>query len=162
MDKGSLRDQLIEQIRQSAGVAERERDQAVIEAREGATPAEKREDARVALEYASLAKGQALRAERARAELSMLASFTPTPLRRGTPIAVGAVVEVEAEDDARTLFLAPVGAGIELHGPNGDGFLSVVTPSSPLGRAVLGRRVGDTFELEVKGHAREWKITYAC
>src|SRR5262245_33142854 len=153
MDKRLLRDQLFARIQESAGVAQRERDSAAVEAREGATPAEKREDARVALENASLAKGQSLRAERALAELSILEKFEPPVLRRGSPIALGAVVEVEGEDDARTFFLAPVGAGIELHGPGGDGFLSVVTPASPLGAAVIGLRVGDSFEVVVNGAA---------
>ena len=162
MDKRWLRDQLVDRIRESAGVAERERDHAAVEARDGATAAEKREDARVALEYASLAKGQSMRAERARAELEALEHFEPAPLRRGARIEVGAVVEVEGEDDARTFFLAPVGAGVELTGPGGDGFLSVVTPVSPLGRAVIGRKVGDSVEVEVKGTAREWTITYVC
>ena len=57
--------------------------------------------------------------------------------------------------------LAPVGAGVELVTPDGDGFLSVVTPSSPLGRAVLGRRVGDTVEVVIEREAREWTIVYA-
>jgi len=162
MNKRWLRDQLAARIRESAESAERERDSAAIEARDGATPAEKREDARVAIEYASLAKGQSMRAERARTDLGALERFDPPPLRKGAPIAVGSVVEVEGEEDARTFFLAPVGAGIELSGPGGDGFLSVVTPASPFGRAVMGRKVGDSIEVEVKGTAKEWTITYAC
>jgi hypothetical protein len=61
----------------------------------------------------------------------------------------------------RTFFLAPVGAGVELTGPGGDGFLSVVTPLSPVGKAVLGRRVGETVEVTVQGEPHEWTITYA-
>ena len=49
---------------------------------------------------------------------------------------------------------------MELTGPGGDGFLSVVTAASPIGRAVLGRRVGDSFEVVVEGNAREWTITW--
>ncbi len=162
MDKRWLLEQLTERIRQSAYVAERERDAANIEAREGATPGEKREDGRIAMEFAGLARGQSARAERARSELAALERFQPAPLKKGTPITVGAVVEVEAVDDARTFFLAPVGAGIELTGPGGDGFLSVVTPASPIGRAVMGRKVGESIEVLVKGTAREWTITYAC
>ena len=60
-------------------------------------------------------------------------------------------MEVEDGSQGRTFFLAPVGAGVELSGPGGDGFLSVVTPASPVGKAVLGRRVGDTIEVVVQG-----------
>ena len=41
----------------------------------------------------------------------------------------------------------------------GDGFLSVVTPVSPVGKAVLGKRAGDTVEETVKGEPRESTIT---
>jgi transcription elongation GreA/GreB family factor len=38
----------------------------------------------------------------------------------------------------------------------------VVTPQSPVGRAVLGRRVGDTVEVTVQGEPREWTITFVA
>jgi transcription elongation GreA/GreB family factor len=162
MDKRFLVDQLNDRLRESAQVARRAGQAAAQEAREGATPAEKREDARVALEQGSLARGQAERAARVTAELSALASFRPAPLPAGSAVALGAVVEVEDEAQGRTFFLAPVGAGVELVGPGGDGFLSVVTPQSPVGRAVLGRRVGDTIEVTIEGEPREWTITYVA
>jgi transcription elongation GreA/GreB family factor len=36
----------------------------------------------------------------------------------------------------------------------------VVTPSSPIGQAVLGGVVGDVVEIVVAGQAREWTISY--
>ncbi len=160
MDKQFLVEQLAERLRESATVARRAGQAAAEVAREGATPAEKREDARVALEFSGLAKGQTARAARVAAELSTLEIFRPAKLAPRGPIALGAVVEVEDEAQGRTFFLAPVGAGIELTGPGGDGFLSVVTPVSPIGRAVIGKRVGDTVEVMVQDEAREWTITY--
>jgi transcription elongation GreA/GreB family factor len=163
MDKRFLVEQLSEKLRESAHVARRAGQAAAEEARSGATPAEKREDARVAQEYAGLARGQSARALRAVADLSTLEGFRPLSLAKGAPIGMGAVVEVEEDGQGigRTFFLAPVGAGVELTGPGGDGFLSVVTPHSPIGKAVLGRRVGDCIEVTVEGEPREWTITYA-
>ena len=164
IDKSFLVDQLVTQLRESAAVARKAGQAAEEEARSGATPAEKRENARVAMEFAGLARGQKERAGRAAAELSTLETFRPRQLPAGGPIAVGAIVEVEGEiengSQGRTFFLAPVGAGVELSGPGGDGFLSVVTPVSPIGKAVMGRRVGDTVEVMVQGEPREWTITY--
>jgi transcription elongation GreA/GreB family factor len=162
MDKRFLVAQLSDQLRTSAEVARRAEKAASDEAREGATPAEKREDARVALEQGSLARGQAERAARVGAELATLDVFRPPRQPNGGPIELGAVVEVEDESQGRTFFLAPVGAGVELTGPGGDGFLSVVTPQSPIGRAVMGKRTGDTVEVTVKGEVREWTITYVA
>ena len=160
MDKQFLVEQLAERLRESASVARRASQAAAETARDGATPAEKREDARVALEFSGLAKGQTARAARVAAEISTLEVFRPTELAPRSAIALGAVVEVEDEAQGRTFFLAPVGAGMELTGPGGDGFLSVVTPVSPIGKAVLGKRVGDTVEVMVQDEAREWTITY--
>jgi transcription elongation GreA/GreB family factor len=160
-DKHALVVQLVERLRETLRVAEQARDAAEEEAREGATPAEKREDARTALEFQSLAKGQAQRAARARTELATLEGFRPRPLKHDEPVALGAVVEVEhGRGGGLTIFLAPVGAGEELSGPGGDGFLSVVTPASPIGRAVLGKHVGDSFETRIGGELREWTITH--
>jgi len=44
--------------------------------------------------------------------------------------------------------------------PAGDGHLSVVTPVSPIGKAVLGRRTGEVIDVTVDGDVREWQITY--
>src|SRR6476620_937803 len=162
MDKQFLVDQLAEKLRASGHVARKAGDAAAEEARAGATPAEKREDGWVAMEYAGRARGQKDRAARTAAEVSLLETFRPRPLPSRAPIALGAVVEVEDGEQGRTFFLAPVGAGVELSGPGGDGFLSVVTPRSPIGRAVIGRKVGDTVEVTVQGEPREWTITYVA
>jgi transcription elongation GreA/GreB family factor len=160
MDKKFLVEQLAERLREASQVARKASQAAADQAREGATPAEKREDARTALEFGALAKGQKERADRMAAELGTLAIFNPKKLSAQTPIALGAIVEVEDGELGRTFFLAPVGAGIELTGPGGDGFLSVVTPVSPIGKAVLGRKVGDSVEVTIKNEPREWTITY--
>ena len=69
--------------------------------------------------------------------------------------ALGAVVRVE-EDGTReaVLFLAPQGGGHRL----ADGAVQVVTPKSPLGRAILGKRAGDDCEVVVGGQRRELSI----
>jgi len=160
MDKCALVEQLASRIRESAAVAQRAVVDATTAARESTTPAEKREDGRVALEFQSLAKGQFQRVERANAALDTLDGFRPPLLRAKARITLGAIVEVEDGAAGRTFFLAPVGAGIELTGPDGDGFLSVVTPASPIGRAVLGRSVGDVVQVDVPGDIKEWTITF--
>jgi transcription elongation GreA/GreB family factor len=161
MDKQFMVEQLARRIRESAEVAMREREAAALEAREGATPDEKRADARVAMEFSSLARAQDRRATAALDELAKLEAFTlPKPSKGESKVAVGHILEIEDGDEGRTIFLAPVGAGIELTMPDGDGFVTVVTPFSPLGKAIVGRRLGDTVEIEVKGEAREWTVTF--
>jgi transcription elongation GreA/GreB family factor len=75
---------------------------------------------------------------------------------------VGNILEIEDGEEGRTIFLAPAGAGIELTMPDGDGFVTVVAPMSPLGKTILGCRLGDTVEVVVKGEPREWTVTFVA
>ncbi len=162
MDKIALVAQLADRLRASLETARREAEAAAEEARDGATPNERREDSRTALEFSRLARSQSERARRMHSDLLQLDGFRPGPLPPGAAIGPGSVVEIEHESDGgRTVFLAPVGAGEELTGPGGDGFLSVVTPASPIGRALLGRRSGETIEVRIGGALHEWTITFA-
>ena len=161
MDKTTLVDQLIEKLRASARTAEAESEAAAIEARDGATPGERVEDSRTALEFSRIARAQALRAQEIRAAIDALAGFRPKPLEDRARVELGALVEVEDEEGrGQTLFLAPVGAGEELTGPGGDGFFTVVTPKSPIGSAVLGKRQGDGASARIRGETREWTVVW--
>ncbi|MBE7452454.1 MAG: GreA/GreB family elongation factor [Kofleriaceae bacterium] len=164
MDKLQMVSQLREHLLSSARVARSARDAAALEAREGATPAERREDARTAIEQGGLVRGQDRRLREAEAAVEALAGFAPPPWSARSPIHVGAVVEVEDEDtgEGRTVFLAPVGAGITLEGPGGDGVFSVITPASPLGRAIIGRRQGDAVDVTIDGELRSYAITWVA
>lgn len=148
MDKRFLTEQLGARFRDAVQLSHKTQKDASQDARSGADRA------------VNLAKGLAERNERVRAELDALDGFAPQLFPKGSRAALGALVEIENEDSGRTLFLAPVGAGLELTGPDGDGFFSVVTPASPIGRAVMGKRVGDTFEIALKGDIQEYRVTW--
>ena len=157
MDKQDLVAQLVRQLQASARSALSARDATAAEARDGATPDEKREDARAAHQLGTLGKAQQKRAQQALAEVDAVAQWKPSSMSK---VAVGAIVEIEDTDsgEGRTLFLAPVGAGITLSGPGGDGILSVITPASPVGAAVLGKKCGDVVEIA----EREWQISFVA
>ncbi|XXF78368.1 GreA/GreB family elongation factor [Myxococcaceae bacterium GXIMD 01537] len=165
LDKMTLLAQLTERLQHSDRLAHRAEAEAREAARSLATESEKKEDGRAAIEYGSLATGQAARGRRVQEELAALHALRDAGLPRfnaRAPVAVGALVDVRTEDesgyDERTFFMLPVGAGTELTGPGGDGFLSVITPASPVGRALLGRRSGDTVEVTLAGEVREWTV----
>jgi transcription elongation GreA/GreB family factor len=77
-------------------------------------------------------------------------------------VGLGAIVDVSVEgargEEERTFIVLPVGAGTELTGPGGDGFLSVITPASPVGRALMGKRAGDYVDVTINRETREWKL----
>jgi transcription elongation GreA/GreB family factor len=127
------------------------------------TAVETRDEAKTGANRAvNLARGTEARFVAAVAAVQAVEQFQPKPLVKGQGIGLGAVVEIENDEGGKTLFLAPAGAGEELTGPEGDGFFQVVTPFSPLGKALLGRKVGEVIETMVRGDVAEWTITYAA
>jgi transcription elongation GreA/GreB family factor len=166
IDKHFLVQQLAACLRQSDEVARRAGEEAREAARSMATESEKKEDGRAAIEYGSLATGQTARARKVQEELAQLAAFWNRGVPRfspQSPVALGAIVDVAVDNDQgsseeRTFFMLPVGAGTEITGPGGDGFLSVITPASPVGRALMGRRAGDEIEVTINRETREWRL----
>ena len=149
MDKIALIAQLAEKLKAATDHALRFAEEARVEAKTGAPRA------------VNLAAATRTRLEAAQAAFAAVADFEAQPMKKGERIGLGAIVEVEDGEGGKTLFLAPAGAGEELTGPDGDGFLSVVTPGSPFGRALMGKRVGDVIEVTVAGELTEWDIVYA-
>jgi transcription elongation GreA/GreB family factor len=165
LDKRFLIEQLAAHLRQSDEVARRASADAREAARSLQTESEKKEDGRAAIEFGSLATGQTARSRKVQEELQQLAAFfnrgIPT-FARTSPVGLGAIVDVSVEgergEEERTFIVLPVGAGTELTGPGGDGFLSVITPASPVGRALIGKRAGDYVEVTINRETREWKL----
>jgi transcription elongation GreA/GreB family factor len=146
----------------AAGRAEQDAGEAADQIRSEST---RREDAKSADMEGRLASGHRRRRRQAVTEMETLLDFAEKGIRRFPAdgrVGLGALVDVRIEDEQgeeeRTLFVLPVGAGAELNGPGGDGFVVVVTPRSPVGKALMGARVGDGFEIAVDGRDREWTI----
>ena len=110
-----------------------------------------------ALEASYLARGQALRIEELRVGLAEVEALRLRDFGEESPIALGALVTAEEAGAEVSFFLLPHGGGAKLAG----GRVQVVTPKSPLGRALLGKREGDDVELAVEGKKRELSIVRA-
>jgi transcription elongation GreA/GreB family factor len=105
------------------------------------------------LEQSYLARGQAERVRALERDDNALQFLVLRDYADGDAIGLGALVEVEAEgDDARALyFLLPAGGGMKAAA---SGVVAqVVTPEAPLGRALIGKEVGDS--VTVRGRAME-------
>lgn len=99
-----------------------------------------------ALEQSYLARGQAERVLSLKADLSLMSQLNVRAYGEEQKVGLGAFVQVEDDDGLeRRYLLAPAGAGERLDSSAGE--LKVVTPGSPLGRALLGQRLGDDFEI---------------
>ncbi len=122
-------------------------DRAARAAHEAATHEESRpendKDTR-GLEAAYLAGAQAGRVRDLELAAKMLEGLPLRVLGAEDPISASAVVTLEDEEGGRAAyFFLPHGGGARLQ--HGETALVVVTPQSPLGRALLGKAQGDSI-----------------
>ena len=88
-----------------------------------------------------LADGLAKQALAAAEAAKAYENFSPPAFGAETPIETGALIRLEFPDESSWFFLGPAGGGIEV---TCDGVaVTVITPESPLGSQLLGRKLGD-------------------
>jgi transcription elongation GreA/GreB family factor len=105
------------------------------------------------LEQSYLARGQAVRVAELEAATTETAALAIRQFRPIDAVALCALVEIDEGDVRRRYFIAPHGGGTVLAGG-----IQVVTLASPVGRALLGKRVDDEVELRVAGQLRSFVI----
>jgi transcription elongation GreA/GreB family factor len=113
-----------------------------------------------ATEQSYVARGQAMRAEELAEALAQIERFEPPAYDDEKPIGAGALVELDVEGERKWLFVLPVAGGTEVLVDGAT--VLVITPSSPVGRQLVGKQVGDAFELAQAGRVREWVVERAC
>ena len=114
-----------------------------------------------ALEASYIAQGQANRAQEIREALESYRTLTLTTFDDDTPIRLTALVTLEdGEGNERRFFLGPQGGGLKI--TDGNGEIVVITPGSPLGRNLLGRRTGDEVQAGDAVTAASFTIAAVC
>jgi len=113
-----------------------------------------------ALEASYLAAGQAERVRALETAAKVLAGLELKDIGKTTPICASAVITLEDDEGTRTVFfMSPHGGGVRLELDGAPpASVQVVTPQSPLGKALLGRTHGETIELRGKSGLREMTI----
>ncbi|WP_409263219.1 transcription elongation factor GreAB [Pseudomonas putida] len=98
------------------------------------------------LEASYLATGQARRSAEIRQALVIYQQLLLRDYDPARGVQVSNLVTLENEDGGqRRLFLGPEAAGLKIG--EGDGLVTVITPRSPLGQLLLGKRVDDEVSL---------------
>jgi transcription elongation GreA/GreB family factor len=136
MDKATLRDELHVLLVHALDVARAAHAAAVEGATHSESKAENDKDTR-GLEQSYVARGQAMRVAELEAGANDVAAMKLRAFAAGDPIAMSALVTV----DEQRYFIAPAGGGSTL----ATG-VQVITPASPIGKALLGKHVDDTVE----------------
>lgn len=110
------------------------------------------------LEAAYLAGAQSKRVSELEALLALFRFVDLRSFTTETPIASTALVELLSEQNKHSYtFLMPQGGGMQavLDGKT----VQVVTPQSPLGEALLGRKVGESIQVDIHRTTKEFEIT---
>ena len=100
------------------------------------------------LESSYLARGQAKRVEEISTALDRLQMLPLKEFSGSDPILLSALIRLQtATGERRTLFLGPAAGGETI---NIDGEeIMMITSASPMGQAVINKKVGDSFSLEI-------------
>lgn len=148
MDKAPIRDALRVALQAELAMLR----SAALAAREGATHEEAKPENEYdtrGLEQSYLAGAQAARVDALASALEALEVFSLRTFGSDEPIALGACVVVDDGTVVRRYFICGVGGGTKLD-VSGQPWW-VLTPNSPLGRKLLGRRTGESIEHMVRG-----------
>jgi transcription elongation GreA/GreB family factor len=108
------------------------------------------------LEASYLAGAQAQRAAELQAQLLM---WKYLPVRDYGPEDVAcpsALVELEYGQTRAFYFIAPQGGGLVTRVDGRP--VQVITPNSPMGEALMGKRIGDEVEVETRSSTRTYKV----
>ena len=112
---------------------------------EGVTHADARSDGSKdmrATEASYVARGQAQRVDALDGDLARVRATRVRAFAEDAPIALSALVVLsDADDRRRTVYLAAAGGGVRI--AMGGAEVQVITPQSPLGRALVGATIGD-------------------
>jgi transcription elongation GreA/GreB family factor len=152
IDKAKLRAELLAQLQQALATAQAAHAAAIEGATHPEARAENDKDTR-GLEQSYLARGQAQRVAELEAAVSDVGSMKLRTFTPKDPVAMSALVTVEEAGEQRSYFVAPGGGGNIL-----DNDVQVITTASPIGKALVGKRIDDVVELRVGGKARELEI----
>jgi transcription elongation GreA/GreB family factor len=157
MNKADIVQKIIEQLNDKISVLTK----SAKEAHEVATSEEfaaKSKYETFALESSYLAEGQAKRAEELREALEAYQVISNRKYSKNTPIDLTALITLEDEEGKKkTVYLGPFAGGMKLKFKSNE--VTVVTPSSPLGKALVGRKQGEVFEFAIQATMVEYEIS---
>ncbi len=155
MNKGALFEALVVALKAELTAAARiARDSADAANHPEARPENDKDTRKVELSY--LAAGQAARVRELEAAIAAARALLQRPREPGAPIAAGAVATLSVSGKPQRVIVSPAGGGLRLDFEGAS--INVVTPQSPLGRALLGKLPGDSFELVVAGRTSEVEV----
>ncbi len=125
------------------------------EATHESSKAENKYDTR-GLEAAYLAGGQARQAREIVEAIKLYENMTARDFKPDEPIDTGALVELELDGERSFYFIGPKSGGLEIKQKEKE--IMVITPQSPLGQNLTGRKSGEGWTARIGGATVKYKI----
>src|SRR5258708_11922278 len=137
MTKAHLVKQIVASLSDSLAVLQKAAQAAHAEATHESSKAENKYDTR-GLEAAYLAGGQARQAKETLDSIELYDALATREFGPGEPIGLTALVELETDGVRSHYFIGPKNGGLEIQ--SGREEVVVITPQSPLGQTLMGRK----------------------
>jgi transcription elongation GreA/GreB family factor len=155
MNKRELVQQIIAKLKGDVAMFAQSAQATHEQATDSENRAEDKYDTR-GLEASYLAMGQARQAEETALAVQAFEALSLRDFLPSDEISLGALVTVESRNRPAHYFIGPKAGGTELNHAGVE--VMVITPQSPLGRQLMGKRQGDTFEMEIGGRKSASRI----
>jgi transcription elongation GreA/GreB family factor len=154
--KRKLIQAVIKKLQEDIGLYQRAAIAARAEATHEQSKAENKYDTR-GLEASYLARGQSRQIAEIEQAIEKFEKLGPREFAPGEPIDTGAVVELTSGREKNLYFLGPRAGGTEIVFEKRE--LLVITPESPLGAQLLGKKQGEKHRLEIAGQKQEFTVS---
>src|SRR4051794_10936206 len=148
MTKAELVKEIVSSLSESLALLQKAARASHAEATHESSKAENKYDTR-GLEAAYLAGGQARQAKEILDSIKVYESLVPRDFAPGDPIDLTALVELELDGTASTYFIGPRNGGLEIMFRRKE--VTVITPQSPLGQNLMGKKSGDRWTTDLGG-----------
>lgn len=155
-DKTQLLAQLVARLQKERNTLEEATKATYEAATHEEAAAENKYDTR-GLEASYLAGAQSKRTAEIEQAIRAFERITPRLFGEETPLALGAVVKLENEDDTRWYILGPHEGGLKITWEDRE--IVVITPPSPLGQQLIGNVLGEVIEIKSPAGLVELEIT---
>jgi transcription elongation GreA/GreB family factor len=146
MNKRTLIRKIVAQLGEELQVYFRAAAASRTEATHEQSKAENKYDTR-GLEASYLARGQSRQAAEIQGSIAAFEKLEPRRFGDADPVDVGAFVELETNGEKAAYFVGPRAGGTEV--VHDRQTVLVITPESPLGKQLMGRKQGDILKLVI-------------
>jgi transcription elongation GreA/GreB family factor len=109
------------------------------------------------LEASYLARGQSRQAAEIQGAIAAFEKLDARKFGAGEPVDVGAFVELELHEGKTAYFIGPRAGGTEVLYDRRE--VLVITPQSPLGEQLMGRKQGDVLKLKLIHAQNQCRVT---